>query len=73
MMHAASIANSSGFPKRFGPATDANKPSLTFGETACIKGVSMMPGAIVITRIPTLDKSRAIGKVMPTTAPLDAE
>jgi hypothetical protein len=30
-------------------------------------------GAIVITRIPFADRSRAIGSVMPTMPPLEAE
>ncbi len=35
-------------------------------------GVSKMPGAIVITRMPLLDRSRAIGKVMPATPAFEA-
>ena len=35
--------------------------------------MSAGPGAIVITRIPWRASSRAIGKVMETTSPLDAE
>jgi hypothetical protein len=31
------------------------------------------PGAIVHTRIPWRERSRAIGSVMPTTPPFDAE
>lgn len=31
-----------------------------------------LPGAMVLTRIPMLDRSRAIGRVMPTIAPFDA-
>ena len=36
-------------------------------------GVLNRPGAIVITRISLSARSRAIGSVMPTTPPLDAE
>ena len=36
-------------------------------------GVSKMPGRIVLTRIFSLPRSRAIGRVMPTTPPFDAE
>jgi hypothetical protein len=42
------------------------------GKPATI-GVSKMPGAIVQTRMPSSARSRAIGSVMPTTPPLDAE
>ena len=36
-------------------------------------GVSMMPGAMVMTRMPYCARSRAAGTVMPTTPPFDAE
>ena len=36
-------------------------------------GVSMMPGAMVLTRMPNCARSRAAGTVMPCTPPLDAE
>ena len=39
---------------------------------SAISGVSKMPGMIVFTRIPSRDRSRAIGSVMPTTPPLEA-
>ena len=38
-----------------------------------IIGVSNTPGAIVITRMPNRANSRAIGKVIDTTPPLEAE
>ena len=38
-----------------------------------IIGVRNRPGAIVQTRTPRLARSRAIGSVMPTTPPFDAE
>ena len=36
-------------------------------------GVQKMPGAMVLTRMPKRASSRAIGRVMATTPPLDAE
>ena len=36
-------------------------------------GVQKMPGAMVITRMPKRASSRAIGRVMPTTPPFEAE
>ena len=36
-------------------------------------GVQNTPGATVITRMPKRASSRAIGRVMPTTPPLEAE
>jgi len=38
-----------------------------------ISGVEKMPGRMVFTRIPSPARSRAIGSVMPTIPPLDAE
>ena len=40
---------------------------------AASSGVLKMPGRMVLTRMPSLDRSRAIGRVMPTTPPFDAE
>ena len=37
------------------------------------RGVSNKPGKIVFTLIPSLERSLAIGRVMPTMPPLDAE
>lgn len=37
-----------------------------------IMGVPKMPGAMVMQRIPVLDRSRAIGSVMPATPALEA-
>src|SRR3954468_9839132 len=68
----ASAAYSVGEPSRAGCGTclpsDARAAS---GRPASI-GVSMMPGAIVQTRISLSARSRAIGNVMPTTPPFDA-
>jgi hypothetical protein len=42
-------------------------------ESVLNSGVLNRPGAIVTTRILRLARSRAIGSVMPTMPPLDAE
>ena len=69
MMDVHSFANSSGVPNRFGLATPASRPFLTFSDAASINGVSMIPGAMVMTRIPYRARSRAMGSVIPMTAP----
>ena len=38
-----------------------------------ISGVAKMPGRMVFTRMPSPARSRAMGRVMPTTPPLEAE
>ena len=38
-----------------------------------ISGVEKMPGRMVFTRMPSPARSRAMGRVMPTTPPFDAE
>ncbi len=65
-------ANSSGFPNLEGHGTDAPNCSCTFDGSDASSGVANNPGAIVITRIPSVDKSRAIGNVIPTIAPFEA-
>ena len=47
--------------------------TLPIARDLASNGVSNKPGAIVITRMPLLARSRAIGSVMPTTPPFDAE
>ena len=64
-----SDANSSGRPSRGGNGTILPSASCTSGVRLAIIGVSKMPGAIVITRMPERASSRAIGSVMPTTPP----
>ena len=44
----------------------------TFSDAALIIGVSIVPGQIVFTRIPNRPKSRAMGRPIATTAPLEA-
>ena len=61
-----------GVPKREGKGTAAAKESCTSCGMPNIMGVPKMPGAMVMLRMPLRAKSRAIGKVMPTTPPLDA-
>src|SRR5579859_3661400 len=67
-----SAAYSLGRPRRCGWGTSfASAARTSAGRPASI-GVSKMPGAIVITRICWLARSRAIGSVMPTTPPFEA-
>ena len=63
----------SGFAKRGGNGTICPKASCTFCGKPFSIGVSIMPGAMTMTRIAWRANSRAIGKVMATTAPFEAE
>ena len=72
-MCSTSCANSSGTPIRLGNGTIDVSPSFIVSGTNPKIGVSKLPGAIVITRMPSTPRSRAIGSVMPTTPPFDAE
>ncbi len=72
MMARASWAYSAGFPSRGGNGTILPSASCTSGGMPSSIGVSKMPGAIVITRMPSRDRSRAIASVIATTPPLDA-
>ena len=49
----------------------AERLALLLGQRGS-SGVSNRPGAIVITRMPRLARSRAAGRVSPTTPPLEA-
>jgi hypothetical protein len=49
----------------------AERGARLLGQAAS-SGVSNRPGAIVFTRMPTPARSRAAGRVMPTTPPLEA-
>jgi len=73
MMCFASAAYSSGLPRREGKGTCLPRESCTSCGMLSSIGVPKMPGAIVQQRMPLRDRSRAIGSVMPTTPPLDAE
>src|ERR1700682_5044109 len=72
-MWAASAPYSSGLPSRAGCGTCAPSDFLASSGRPASSGVSNRPGAMVTTRMPLLAKSRAIGSVMPTTPPFDAE
>ena len=63
---------SSGVPNRCGYNTAADSESIESCGRPAKSGVLIMPGAIVFTRIPILDRSRAIGSVIPTMPPLVA-
>src|SRR5689334_14719 len=67
-----SDANSDGRPSRGGNGTILPSASCTSGVRLAIIGVSKMPGAIVMTRMPERASSRASGSVMPTTPAFDA-
>ena len=58
---------------RLGKGTWAPKLSWTCWEKDATMGVLKTPGAMVITRMPCCDKSRAAVMHMPTMAPFDAE
>ena len=72
MMWRTSAAYSAGLPRRGGNGTPAARDSRTSGVMPAIIGVSKMPGAMVITRIPKRASSRAAGKVRLAIAPLEA-
>src|SRR2546421_427010 len=63
-------AKSSGVPSRFGKGTPAARAWRPSSGSRPSRGVSIAPGAIVRTRIPDGERSRAAGRVMPTTPPL---
>ena len=66
-------AYSSGRPRREGNGTCCPRESRAGSGSPARSGVSKMPGAIVITRIPFLASSRAMGRVIPTIPPFEAE
>src|SRR5690554_761775 len=72
MIWRTSAAYSCGSPRRGGKGTSRARESRTTCDIPAIIGVSKMPGAMVITRIPWRASSRAIGRVMLTTPPLEA-
>jgi hypothetical protein len=73
MMSMASSAYSTGFARRCGNGTDFSSWARNSPSTPFIIGVSTIPGAIVLTRIPLLARSRAAGRVRPTTPPFEDE
>ena len=66
-------ANSSGFPALLGNSIAASRLFLTLPLIMLVIRLSNKLGAIVTTRMPCRAKSRAMGSVMDTTAPLLAE
>ncbi len=60
-----------GRARRCGKGTPAASPARNSSDTVASIGVSTMPGAIVMTRMPYWARSRAAGSVRPTIAPLD--
>jgi hypothetical protein len=60
-------------PSRLGNGTLAASACCTSAGIVNSMGVPKMPGAIVMLRMPLRARSRAIGKVMPTMPPFDAE
>jgi hypothetical protein len=72
-MCSTSAAYSLGSPRRLGCGTCLPSDSLASSGSPSNIGVRNSPGAIVMTRISLSARSRAIGSVMPTTPPFDAE
>src|SRR3954447_13473612 len=72
MMCRARPAYSVGLPSRAGCGTCLPSDSRAGSGRPASMGVSMIPGAMVQTRISLSARSRAIGNVMPTTPPFDA-
>ena len=72
-MCTASAAYSLGSPRREGNGTEAASDFCASSERPANIGVRNRPGMMVTTRMPSRDRSRATGKVMAATPPLDAE
>ena len=72
LMLSASLANSSGSPRRCGKGVFSPSDFCTSGGRPRIIGVMNRPGAIVITRMPKRASSRAIGSVIDTMPPFEA-
>ena len=70
---ATSAAYSEGLPSRCGKGTPSPRALRASSGSAASSGVSNRPGAMVFTRTPRPARSRAAGRVMPTTPPLEAE
>src|SRR2546427_2319089 len=73
MMWRASAAYSLGRPRRDGNGISAASFWRWSSGSMASMGVSKVPGAMVTTRMPSPARSRAMGSVMPTTPPFDAE
>ncbi len=61
-------ANSSGLPIRFGNRMVLTRWSWISSGMLSMSGVPIVPGAMAHTRIPSGERSRAIGSVMPRMA-----
>ena len=72
-MCTASAPYSSGSPRRAGCGTCLPSDCCASSGSDPSSGVLNRPGAMVTTRMNSRERSRAIGTVMPTTPPLDAE
>ena len=73
MMWTASAAYSAGCPSLGGKGTCLPSEIRAGSGRVAIMGVSNSPGAMVQTRMPSSARSRAMGSVMPTTPPFEAE
>jgi len=71
-MCATSAAYSEVRPSRCGKGIVSASEARASSGSAASSGVSNSPGAIVTTRTPDRDRSRAAGSVMPTMPPFDA-
>ena len=65
-------AYSGGLPRRLGNWVISISGIFTLSGAAFISGVLKMPGAMVLQRMPSGARSRAMGRVIPTTPPLVA-
>lgn len=73
MTNLAVWANSSAEPNLFGNARSLTRLAFVFSLILSVIADENAPGAIVTTRMPWRARSRDIGRVMLTRAPLDAE
>src|SRR5690606_24918349 len=72
-MYCTRSADTSAPPSRAGKGIEADSDFCTSSGIPSTIGVQKMPGATVLTRMPKRASSRAIGRVMATTPPLEAE
>ena len=73
MIDAASVAYSTERPIRLGNGTCGPQYASNWSAALPYAGVLMVPGAMVTTRMPSGDRSRAATSVIPITPPLAAE
>src|SRR5262249_21749839 len=72
-MWTASAAYSPGSPRREGKGTEAASDFCASSERLANLGVRKRPGMMVARRMPSRERSRATGRVMAATPPLEAE